>query len=146
MNEIPLEPYVQLTEAEIHLALREIQFGGACTLWVNATETVSGLLPSDWRDFEAEKFQTTVRDIWDDVKKEVARIGDCNRRDITREKKSRDHVIVSSGWWSYQAGRVEGGGSGTRDELGALHSALREQAPSAKDGGNLSLQPAHCSC
>lgn len=73
MNEIPLEPYVQLTEAEIHLALREIQFGGACTLWVNATETVSGLLPSDWRDFEAEKFQTTVRDIWDDVKKEVAR-------------------------------------------------------------------------
>jgi hypothetical protein len=30
------------------------------------------------------------------------------------EKKSRDHVIVSSGWWSHQAGRVEGGGSGTR--------------------------------
>ena len=46
------------------------------------------------------------------------------------EKKSRDHVIVSSGWWSCQAGRAEGGGSGTRDELGALHSALREQAPS----------------
>ena len=46
------------------------------------------------------------------------------------KKKSRDHVIVSSGWWSHQAGRVEGGGSGTRDELGALHSALREQAPS----------------
>ena len=22
------------------------------------------------------------------------------------EKKSRDHVIASSGWWSYQAGRV----------------------------------------
>jgi len=46
------------------------------------------------------------------------------------KKKSRDHVIVSSGWWSCQAGRAEGGGSGTRDELGALHSALREQAPS----------------
>ena len=46
------------------------------------------------------------------------------------ETKSRDHVIVSSGWWSCQAGRVEGGGSGTRDELSALHSALREQAPS----------------
>ena len=45
------------------------------------------------------------------------------------EKTSRDHVTVSSGWWSYQAGRAEGGGSGTRDELGALHSALREQAP-----------------
>ena len=25
-----------------------------------------------------------------------------------REKKSRDHVIVSSGWWLCQAGRVEG--------------------------------------
>ena len=62
------------------------------------------------------------------------------------EKKSRDHVIVSSGWWSYQAGRVEGGGSGTRDELGALHSALREQAPPAKGGENPSLQPALCSC
>ena len=61
-------------------------------------------------------------------------------------KKSRDHVIVSSGWWSYQAGRVEGGGSGTRDELGALHSALREQAPPAKGGENPSLQPALCSC
>ena len=63
-----------------------------------------------------------------------------------RKKKSRDHVIVSSGWWSYQAGRVEGGGSGTRDELGALHSALREQAPPAKGGENPSLQPALCSC
>ena len=43
---------------------------------------------------------------------------------LAPEKKSRDHVIVSSGWWSCQAGRVEGGGSGTRDELSALHSAL----------------------
>ena len=42
------------------------------------------------------------------------------------EKESRDHMIVSSGWWSCQAGRVEGGDSGTRDELGALHSALRQ--------------------
>ena len=35
---------------------------------------------------------------------------------VTRnaEKKTRDHVIVSSGWWSRQAGRAEGGGSGTR--------------------------------
>jgi len=49
---------------------------------------------------------------------------------VIMKKKSRDHVIVSSGWWSCQAGRAEGGGSGTRDELGALHSALREQAPS----------------
>ncbi len=65
---------------------------------------------------------------------------------VVVEKKSRDHVIVSSGWWSYQAGRVEGGGSGTRDELGALHSALREQAPPAKGGENPSLQPALCSC
>ena len=62
------------------------------------------------------------------------------------KRKTRDHVIVSSGWWSYQAGRVEGGGSGTRDELGALHSALREQAPPAKGGENPSLQPALCSC
>ena len=30
------------------------------------------------------------------------------------KKESRDHVIVSSGWWSRQAGRAEGGGSGTR--------------------------------
>ena len=30
------------------------------------------------------------------------------------KNKSRDHVIVSSGWWSQQAGRAEGGGSGTR--------------------------------
>ena len=45
------------------------------------------------------------------------------------KKKDCDHVIVSSGWWSCQAGRVEGGNSGTRDELGALHSALREQTP-----------------
>ena len=73
MNKIPLQPFTQLTPAEIHLALREIQFGGACTLWINATETVSGLMPSDWRDFDAEKFQMTVKDIWDDVKKEVTR-------------------------------------------------------------------------
>ena len=52
---------------------------------------------------------------------------------LQRKKISRDHVIVSSG--SYQAGRVEGGGSGTRDELGALHSAPREQAPPAKRWG-----------
>ena len=38
--------------------------------------------------------------------------------------KSRDHVTVSSGWRLYQAGRVRGGASGTRDELGALHSLL----------------------
>lgn len=73
MNEIPLQPFPQLTPAEIHLALREIQFGGACTLWINATETVSGLMPPDWKDLAAEKFQTMVREIWDDVKKEVVR-------------------------------------------------------------------------
>ena len=61
----------------------------------------------------------------------------------TSEKRSRDHVIVSSGWWSCQAGRVEGGDSGTRDELGALHSALRGQAPPEKDGETPSLQPTH---
>ena len=38
------------------------------------------------------------------------------------QNKSRHHVIVSSGWWSYQAGRVAGEGSGTW-RLSALHSA-----------------------
>ena len=35
-------------------------------------------------------------------------------RHFRGKKKSRDHVIVSSGCWSRQAGRAEGGGSGTR--------------------------------
>ena len=37
-----------------------------------------------------------------------------NAASKTDGEKSRDHVIVSSGWWSRQAGRAEGGGSGTR--------------------------------
>ena len=48
--------------------------------------------------------------------------GDCpglGNRQSGRRRKPRDHVIVSSGWRSYQAGSVEGGGSGTLDELGA---------------------------
>ena len=45
----------------------------------------------------------------------------------SREKKSRDHVIVSSGWLSYQAGRVEGGDKGTRRRT--AHCTQRRMKP-----------------
>ena len=56
------------------------------------------------------------------------------------EKKTRDHVIISSGWWPCQTGCVEGGCSGTRDELGSLHSAMGEQTPFIGP-----IQLVHCS-
>ena len=47
---------------------------------------------------------------------DVAVLGEATTEQdaATFEKESRDHVIVSSGWWPRQAGRAEGGGSGTR--------------------------------
>ena len=64
---------------------------------------------------------------------------------LAGKKESRDHVIVSSGWWSHQAGRVEGGDSGTRDELGALHSALGASTLRWVNSVDSVLQPTHCS-
>ena len=97
----------------------DVKTGGA-----QATRLVDGLIHMllNHCGFTDEQAQATSML----VATRKARSGSTGRKnaDITAllKKKSRHHVIVSSGRWSYQAGRVEGGGSGTW-RLGALHSA-----------------------
>ena len=73
MNDMPLEPYLQATQADTIRALQEVELGGPAQFWVDATLAVSEALPQGWRELEKVELKQTVKLIWAAIREEAAR-------------------------------------------------------------------------
>ena len=74
MDDMSLKPYLKATEAEIVLALQQVELGGAVQFWVDTTLAVAEALPQGWRELEKVKLQKTVKLIWAAIMREAIQL------------------------------------------------------------------------